>query len=362
VSITLDIQRRVGLKVEAVTARVLDPELVAYGTLEEDPSRAFVLRAPVAGQIRRLPSREVPGVGDVLADGEVVGMIEPRFAAMERVDLAARLASARAEAVAARAALGAARAALERTRTLNAEDRIASDRAVQEAEVRVRSDEARLAALSETAAMLEVALKGGVGPASARPLIVEQGGEVIEASGRAGEVVEAGQPILRLNRLDRLVARIVLPIEPSPPGPILRARIGPFGREDRLLAAERIALAAPADQGGRGPAVLFRVRRGGDALLRPGTPVTAYLAVPGAAHHGVVVPRAAIVRAGGKAWVYEQVDDDDFVRREITLDRPTDAGWFVSGRLESGAKVVVAGAQILLSEEFKSQIPIADDD
>jgi multidrug efflux pump subunit AcrA (membrane-fusion protein) len=353
-------QERARLEVEPLAARTLEPELVAYGTLEEDASRSFVLRAPVAGQIRRMSGRELPGLGDALEDGEVVGLLEPRLGAMERVDLAARLASARADAEGARAALAASRAALERARILNAEDKIVSDRAVQEAEVRAKSDEARLAALVETIRTLDLALAGGVGAASLRPLVVERGGEVVEVLAHAGEVVEAGQPIVRVNRLDWLVARIALPVDHPADVDLRRARLVPFGREDRVLAGDRIALTGPADGIGRGQTVLFRVRRD-DAQLRPGRPVTAYLARPGAARRGVVVPRSAIVRAGGAAWVYEQVGEERFARREVTLDTPAEGGWFVT-TLPPGARIVVVGAQTLLSEEFKSQIPIGDED
>lgn len=272
VTLGRETQTRVGLEVEALAGRTLQPELVAYGSLQEDPARSFVLRAPVAGQIRRMPGRAPPGLGDAVADGEVVGLLEPRFGAMERVDLSARLAAARADAAGARATLAAARAGLERTRILNAENKIASDRAVQEAEVRVRSEAARLAALSETVRTLELALTGGVGPASGRALVAERGGEVVEVFAQAGEVVEAGQPIVRLNRLDRLVARIALPVGGAPSAELRRARIVPFGREDLVLTGERIALTVLADGVVRGQTVLFRVRRD-DGLLRPGTPV-----------------------------------------------------------------------------------------
>jgi hypothetical protein len=353
-------QGRAGLKIATLAAHSVRAELVAYGSLQEDPARSFVLRAPVAGQIRRIPGRDLPGLGDVLADGEVVGLLEPRLGAMEHVDLTARLATARAEADAARAALTAARAALARLRLLNAENKIASDRAVQEAEVTVKSEEARLAALDHTVQTLELALAGGAGPGSARALVAERGGEVVEVLAQPGEIVGAGEPILRLNRLDRLLVRIALPVGEAADPAQDRARVVALGREDRVLTAERIALTAGANPAGRGQVVLFRVRRV-DPLLRPGTPVTVYLPRSGPARRGVVVPRSAIVRAEGSAWVYEQLGDGAFARREVELDQPVASGWFVSS-LSPGARVVVAGAQTLLSEEFKAQIPIDDGD
>jgi hypothetical protein len=54
-------------------------------------------------------------------------------------------------------------------------------------------------------------------------------------------------------------------------------------------------------------------------------------------------------------FVYLQTGDDTFARKEIELDRPTEAGWFVHEGLNPSDKVVTVGAQQLLSEELKGQ-------
>jgi multidrug efflux pump subunit AcrA (membrane-fusion protein) len=67
---------------------------------------------------------------------------------------------------------------------------------------------------------------------------------------------------------------------------------------------------------------------------------------------GVVVPRSAVVRHEGKGWVYLQTGEDAFVRREIELDRPTEAGWFVPTGITAKDRVVVTGAQTIFSVEL----------
>ncbi len=79
------------------------------------------------------------------------------------------------------------------------------------------------------------------------------------------------------------------------------------------------------------------------------------------ATRGVVIPRSAVVRFGGKAWAYVQTDEVRFSRREVALDQATEQGWFTTAGFTVGDRVVVAGAQLLLSEEFKSQIQIGED-
>jgi hypothetical protein len=84
----------------------------------------------------------------------------------------------------------------------------------------------------------------------------------------------------------------------------------------------------------------------------PGTAVTAWLAISGPPLAGVDVPRSALVRHAGQTFVYEQTSEDGFVRRAVRLDRPTRQGWFVANGLAAGDRLVVTGAQQLLSAEL----------
>jgi multidrug efflux pump subunit AcrA (membrane-fusion protein) len=346
-------QSRVGVTVQALAPTTLQPEIIAPGFIQEDPARSFTLRAPVAGVLRR-SGRDWPGIGAVVGDGAVIGVIEPRVGAMERVDLASRLASARSEVAAATAALSAARAAFERAKTLNADGKIASDRALQEAEAKMRGEEARLTAASETASLLTASVREARGPTGPMPLLARQGGEVVEVLAQPGEAVESGQPILRVARFDRVVARVELPLGERVPSAVQAARIVVVGYDDRPLRGELIGRAA-SDPKAPGQALLFRVTA--DRLaLRPGEAITAYLMVPGAAQTGVTIPLSAVIRFAGKAWAYAQIGAEKFARRDVALDRPTAEGWFIASGFAPGDRVVVGGAQMLLSEELKSQV------
>ena len=138
-----------------------------------------------------------------------------------------------------------------------------------------------------------------------------------------------------------------------------RARIVVFGHEGSPLRGERVALAAAADPTTRGQTVLFRVGSTGFPL-RPGAAITAYITIPGPTRTGVVIPRAAVVRSEGRAWVYVQLGEPRFRRQVVSLDAPTPGGWFATAGFAAGDRVVVDGAQTLLSEEFKSQIKLED--
>lgn len=76
---------------------------------------------------------------------------------------------------------------------------------------------------------------------------------------------------------------------------------------------------------------------------------------------GVVVPYSALVWWQGSAWCYVEHSPGKFTRVEVEVTNPAPAGWFVSKGIAPGTRVVTAGAQTLLSEEFRSQIQTDED-
>jgi len=339
-------QERTALQVEEIKDASLPNEMTAYGRFLEDPSRAFTLRSPAAGVARKAADREWPRLGESLADGTVVAMLQPRFTPVERLDLLTRLTAAQADVASTTASLETAKSAYERTKTLNAEGKTASDRSLQEADARVKAEAAKLKAAQETVAAVETMRP--------LPLTVDRGGEVVELVVQPGETVESGQPILRVAKVDRLLARVALPAGSRVPAEVTAARIVPAGREERVLEGRRTGL-APTDPQLLGETFLFSVDAG-EGTLRPGMALTAYLRLPGEPAKGVLLPRSAIVRQEGALWAYVRTADDKFTRRAVERAIPVEGGWFVPAGFKAGEAVVSAGAQMLLSEELKAKI------
>lgn len=356
-----EIQQRVDIQTEPAKVITKRKEIAAYGYLEEDPSRSFVLRAPVAGTIEAADGQTWPDTGQTLADRSAVGVIEPRLAPADRISLGDRLAAARADMESGKAALATAQAALTRARTLNADDKNVSDRAVQEAESRLAAERARLTAATQTAGLIEssLAAPGASVAHDGLRLELQSGGQVVEVLAHPGESVESGQPILRVVRFDRLLARVDVPAgEPVTPG-IAAAIIMPLGEDGHPIRGERIGFAGAVDPKTQGQPFLFRLLNP-SLTLRPGLSVTAYLETPGAARRGIIVPASSVVRQSGSTWVYVQKSDELFARREVVLEEPVGQGWF-STSLSPGDRVVTTGAQTLLSEEFKSKIQVGEE-
>lgn len=132
------------------------------------------------------------------------------------------------------------------------------------------------------------------------------------------------------------------------------ARLVPLSDDTVPVQAEYFDTTRTADPHTRSRGLLFLVETTRPRLV-PGMALSAFVKTDGAAMAGVLLPRSAVVRFNGATWVYLQTGSDTFVRQEVTLDRPLERGWFVRGSLSADSKVVMTGAQQLLSEELKGR-------
>src|SRR5438477_11053389 len=266
VTIDSETQKRMALETAALVAETVHPEVTAYGRLQEDPDASFVVRAPVAGVLRDALGRNWPSIGETVSDGISVGAVEPRLAPIERVDLVTRLSDARADVEAADARLNAARSSFERARILNADNKNISDRALQEAEASLKTEEARLAAARRNVAELEAAAARQANGTTPIPLPVARGGEVVEILARPNETIESGQPILRVARFDTLLVRVDVPAGEIVDRRLTMARIVAVGQEDRPFTGQRVSVASTVDPLILGQRFLFRVAGASPAL------------------------------------------------------------------------------------------------
>ena len=128
------------------------------------------------------------------------------------------------------------------------------------------------------------------------------------------------------------------------------------------IEASYLSPATRTDPRIQGPSYFYLAP--GDSGVLPGMNVVASLATGAKADVYVISP-SAIVWWSGRSWVYEKSGDDDFVRREIHLDGQNDktGNYLVAIKDLPGndPEIVTTGAQLLLSEEFRSQIEVGGD-
>ncbi len=354
VKLAVERQKELEMSVVPLKATEYKPETVAVGRLEVGPASTFLLRAPLPGIIRTAQGAAWIGLGENVTAGAVVGWVEPRLSPLEQVDLASRYAAAKSDVAQAKADLAMAQASFESKSALNTDNKIVTDRAMEEARAKVAGEQARLAAATEIVHLIEAA-QGAHGTTRDNELRVELKGEVVELLAQAGETVDRGQIILKTVNHDTMLARVELPIGTGFAAETTAARVVALDDEDESIPAERVSIAARADASAGGATLLYRIETE-NAPLRAGGRVLAYIPTTAEPQSGVIIPRAAVVRDSGKAWVYVQTDEETFVRREVPTPSPTPDGWFAADDFKVGDKIVIDGAQMLLSEELKPQI------
>lgn len=175
-----------------------------------------------------------------------------------------------------------------------------------------------------------------------------------------GEAV-AGRTALATDLVHRKtgLVQIALPPGVAPPPP--RRAIFTAGTlppaEGRLVSQ-----ATQTDPRMQGAAYFYAVPL--TSGLLPGMSVVAYLP-KGAEQPGLGIPSSAVVWQAGKPWMYLRLTPDTFERYAIgEAAAPTPDGGYVVPQtsLPRDKPLVVAGAQILLSQEMKAQIPTDEDD
>ena len=75
------------------------------------------------------------------------------------------------------------------------------------------------------------------------------------------------------------------------------------------------------------------------------------------------IPKESVIWSSGKAWIFIKNDEGNFLRRPLPKLNEIDGGWIIKeGIIKENDKIVIDGAQLLLSEEFKYQIKNENED
>ncbi len=255
------------------------------------------------------------------------------------LQLHARYLAARAEQRAAAAALQRAEAERRRMQVLFADERNASQRAVEAAEADAAAARGRAEAAGASLAGLEAQALHEWGKTVAAWACQEHSPEFDGIAARREALVQiAVRPDQDATRAATLA---VLGGDGRPPLPARPVSAAPRG--DPLLA---------------GVGYFYRAAA---ASLPVGARVLARLEQPGEGRRGVRLPGSAVVWHAGKPWVYLRRDGERFERRDVSGAEPVGDDWFVTA-VDAGAQVVTAGAQVLLSEELRYQIKNENED
>jgi len=253
------------------------------------------------------------------------------------LDLKASYNTPRTNLIRARVNAQASQTEYERLRLLNQNGKNASDKAVEAARATAEGD----AALVESAQQAITVLEGSAllhwGPVVAR-------------------WVEGNSPQLDALLMQR---RFLLQVTSTTAGRFAAPKQAIVEFPDGTHAhASFVSVLPQLDPRLQTPSLLYEIAA--HPGLVPGINLSVFLP-SGPLQHGVIVPSSAVVWSQGSAWCYVEKSPGKFMRTAIRTSDPIPSGWFLTEGIDPNTRVVIAGAQTLLSEEFRSQIQ-ADQD
>lgn len=193
----------------------------------------------------------------------------------------------------------------------------------------------------------------------AKPLAIPRSGVVTQVGARPGEIVQAGQVLLAISDLSQPLARIAW-TEGAPARPPARLVVQPLDRSGRSSSATLIGPSFDVDPITQRPAFNYRMA-GTWPGVAAGLPITASVPTGAAAAGAVLVPSSATVQWEGLVWCFVERAPGQFSRVRVPTTTPLVDGWAVRGDLNPGDRIVTAGAEQLLSEEFRAQVQVGDE-
>jgi hypothetical protein len=231
----------------------------------------------------------------------------------------------------------------ERLKNLNADDKNVSDRVVQKALMLANADQANINAYALQIKTLQSGMQLQWGTPLAQLLSHQK-----------------LPPYLNrlLNRSNVLV-RASLPNNASTPRTGDTIKITPLNEATTPIKAQYISAAAQTDNEVLGRTFYYSAP---GKFLRTGMRVNVEASAANSeATEGVIIPSDAVIWYAGKSWAYFKSGKTEFIRQPILAEIEVDAGWFNQG-IDANSEVVVSGAQLLLSEEFKYLIKNENED
>ena len=156
-----------------------------------------------------------------------------------------------------------------------------------------------------------------------------------------------------------ILLQITLPANSSLPPLSNTIYISPVGNRNLAFAASFINPIPQVDSFSQGLQYIFQTD---NPTIKPGMNFTAWIPQNKQTQTGVIIPESSIAWHLGQAFVFIKIDEEHFVHRNISKPIKVPNGYFIAKQIADGEEIVVTGTQMLLSHEFRSQIPDEDDD
>ena len=345
--------------VKAVSWR---PRIFVDGRVVPNPHATVDVRAPCAGIFRVDGSTAALRLGGTVATGEILALFEARLTPAEKLDIKVKVVDAEARYKSADDVLKIRQDRLARLEKLSAGILPQDDldgALVQLAEARTQKN-----IVAAQWSIWKRALESAGDQKIIETLSSPIAGVIVEVGAQPGAHVEPGQLLVRIVDLGRVLVRLDFPLSGSTTKIPASVEVESLDGPGRWRASSR-GPAPNLEIGLQRASRLFEIVPTGQAgppHWQPGLFVRAVLDDPHAtAKAAIALPATALLVHQGRTLVYIEKRPGRYERREVEVfGRDGDVLYVApDGWLAREDRVVVKGAQVLLSEEFRSDV---DDD
>jgi len=383
VSFLKEQQWKILSKAEPVTKRRLVERVRVPATVAARPGSLAHVSTPQPGRLLTPPGKALPVIGDTVAAGQTLALLQPAFAPSTAGEYSARLAEATArtaefdaraveagtEAARAKLAIEQAGVVVKRLQTLVAA-KARPERDLQEAEFTLKDAQAKLAAaLAVERAYRDAAaaIRAGREVASVTPATLElkspiAGTIVASSSGAVGEqlaadravftVLDASSVFIEAKVPEAATRRLTVSKHATLELPGERGRFLPITGEG---GGRLVFTGLQVDPATRTVPLVYELKNPGGAL-RIGEAVTLHLETE-RAEDAVAVPDAALVEEAGRFIVFVQLGGETFDKRDVTLGIRDGNFVQVLAGLKEGERIVTKGAYAIRLASVSSSLP-----
>jgi multidrug efflux pump subunit AcrA (membrane-fusion protein) len=375
-------QWKIGVILQQVSKRTLVHRLAIPGQIITPQGASAVVVPPVAGRLLSPPDGRLPRIGDTVASGQILALVEPPMPATEvfqlnanraqvqaletelalrELDLDSRALDVERSIIQSKARLDFAQRVMDRAIQLR-KDGVGTQQQYDEAEQNLRLAKAEHEAANamktayqnakdKLASLRTKTLPSGQAPGGASlqlPLRSPISGEVLLAEHVEGEHLDAQEEVFRVVNRDRVwieakVSEFDLARLSKTPGATMTLPSCPGKRFDILGSGggRLVNIGGAVDAQTRSVSVVYEMpNRNG--LLRPGMVADVYLETH-TASEAVAIPESAIVMDNGKPVTFVVLSGEKFQRRELEVGVRDGDFVEVKSGLQAGERVAAKG-------------------
>ncbi len=372
VTLSVDADRRLGIKTAAVVMQSVAPRRTFGGDAIVPNGNTIVVTAPVSGIVTQSAKRSLPLPGERVQSGEAVVTLVPLLSPERDVPTPAeqvQLVGARANLVAAqtvamgdiersRAEVEGAKIALDRAKQLFA-DRAGARRAVDDAEAQLNIATSVFDAATERQKQLaglltKLEMPKNSGEAISLPMTTPIAGIINRLNVSEGQTVANGAPLFEVIQLDTIWIRVPVFVDLLPKIEDEQAArlVSLSGIANATAAIAKPITAPPTADALSSSADLYYEVDNRDLGLRPGQRVGVELAMKGSGEALAVPASSILYDVNGGTWVYEVKGERQYQRHRVAIRWSDGETAILESGPSVGTQVVVEGAAELFGTEF----------